>query len=109
VIRERGKEGLVDRGIFELLGQGVVPKHVDDRVRLPLDPELVAKLGVPGDVEDPGLASRSNDIVVVGRGDRPGGATLFAREKALFHPRQPTAAQARPRGAENEATYHPMA
>ena len=66
VVRKRRQESLVDGGACKVLRELVVRQHVDDGVRLTLDPEMVAQLGVVSDVEDLALASVRDDIVVVG-------------------------------------------
>jgi len=52
VVRQSRQEGLVDSTVRELLGQGVVGKHIGDTVRLALDPELVSELGLLLNLED---------------------------------------------------------
>ena len=69
VVRQRRQEGLVDGGAVELAGQGVVAQHVEDAVRLPLDPEPVAELGAPRHVVRARLAGVGDHVVVVGCGD----------------------------------------
>lgn len=70
VVGEGGEEGLVDRATSKVLGQGVVGEHVEDGVRLGLDPELIAQMHVVGYIVDFRLAGVGDHGVVVGRGNR---------------------------------------
>lgn len=60
---------MVDGGTSEIFRQGVVCKHVVDRVWLALDPELIHELAVALGGEWLGLACVGDDAVVIWSGD----------------------------------------
>nr|POE59281.1 hypothetical protein CFP56_24550 [Quercus suber] len=71
VVGERGQEGLVDGAAGEVVAERVVGQHVADRVRLALDPEVVPQLDVMRHLEHLALTAVGDDVVVLGRRDRP--------------------------------------
>jgi len=70
MVRQGGEEGLVNGSPDKLLGQRVLREHIDDRIRLSLDPELVPGLDIMGDLVRLALATVGDDIIVLRLGNR---------------------------------------
>lgn len=85
VVRQRRQKRLVDGAACKLRRQLVVRQHVDDRVRLALDEEVVAQLDVARHVEHLGLARVGNDVVVFRRGQWSGTFAECAGEEVYIH------------------------
>jgi hypothetical protein len=69
-VAERGYERLVDRPIYELRCEVVVREHVEDRIRLALDPELRARRDAAHDLVCPALVRVRDHVVVIRARDR---------------------------------------
>lgn len=83
VVGQGAQEGLVDGAARELVRKRIRGEHVDDRVGLALDPELVAELDVALHGVRAGLARVGDDVVVVRGGHGAGGLVHVAREEVV--------------------------
>ena len=83
VVRERGEERLVHGAAREVGREVVEREHVEQRVFLALEPELVPQLAVVRDVVALRLACVGDDRVVIGRGDGPHTVAERAREEGV--------------------------
>ena len=83
VVRERGEERLVHSATVEMGRERVEREHVEERVLLALEPELVPQLAAVRDVVALRLARVGDDRVVVGRGDGPHTVAERAREEGV--------------------------
>ena len=83
VVRECGEERLVDGAALELGCEVVKREHVEDRVLLALEPELVPQTTVMRYVVALRFACVGDDRVVVGRGDGTHTVPERAREEVV--------------------------
>jgi len=83
VVRECGEERLVDGTALELGCEVVKREHIEDRVFLALEPELVPQLAVIRYVVALRLACVGDDRVVIGCGDGTDTVSESAREEVV--------------------------
>ena len=83
VVRECGEESLVHGPTLKMGCELVKREHVEDRIFLALDPELVPQLTVVRDVVALRLAGVGDDRVVIGRGDGPHTVAERTREEVV--------------------------
>jgi len=83
VVTEGAQEGLVDGTTEELRRQLVLRQHVDHRVRLALDPELVAGIDALGSAVRQRFACADDDVVVFRPRDGPHAFLELAREERV--------------------------
>jgi predicted peroxiredoxin len=83
VVRECGEERLIDGAALELGCEVVKCEHVEDRVLLALEPELVPQTAAVRYVVALRLTCVGDDRVVVGRGDGAHTVSESAREEVV--------------------------